>query len=146
MNWGVLSRFRRYVEASEGEISVEGGASRHGDEFVFPIEHTVTDGAVLGFSGSVHFRAHGGLLDLAIRNPRISWQVGEMGMVDVAARGMTRTDFAIVTRVEHVDSHSMTVRTKLTLEGVHLLGNVYPKDLELDPIRILSGNPPAEIR
>ena len=141
--WGVKQSFRGYVAMSGGETALSGGAEHAGDEgFVFPEAGGGdlafgADGRPQGtgrFAGGVSFKAHGGMLSVAISDP---WLEAGRGVLSVADAGGRRVDFATLGAAEVGPDGAVTLPTAITLDGMMILGDHYPPGTALDAVRLV---------
>lgn len=135
--WPIRQSFTDYVRGNEGAITLDGVIETE-DGFVF--EGAAGDppssaADALAFSGSVHFEAHGGMLDVTIGDPVLTID-GESGTITVTTEptGNSRTTLARLVEVHNGDVTSAKVL--LTFEGTRLLGDVYAPGSPLDAFRI----------
>jgi hypothetical protein len=138
--WGIKPSFLRYVAGVGGEIACEDGAAQAPDGFVFPVADEAAD-ATLSATGSVRIRAHGGLLDVALHDLRLT-PTADGEQLSVAA-GAGRRILATAPRTP-ADATG-TAPLLLHADAVVLFDGTYPPGTELDPIRFLrpAGTPAA---
>jgi hypothetical protein len=127
--WPVRRSFVAYVRGNQGTVTLGGGVTETDEGFVFP-----GDSVALEFTGSVHFEAHGGMLDVTIGDPAfaISGDAGTLGVTTGA--GGERTTIARLIEIQGDDPASGQLL--LTYEGTRLLGDVYAPGSPLDGFRI----------
>lgn len=148
LSWGVKQSFRGYVEATGGTIEVVGGAERAADGG-FTFAPAPGDGLRLdaagqpegrgGFLGEVRFEAHGGMLSVRIVDPAV--EIGAAGAaLTVADAGapagrleIARLDLAAMMAGDHGE---IVIPTALSMDGSWLLGDHYPPNTQLDPVRL----------
>ena len=118
LTWGVKASLRSYILQTGGEITVYDGAELRGGVIRFP---AVPDqpGA---FRGTVHFVAHGGMLNWRISDPQLDIQSGLLTVADSHSRR-----FAIA---EIVDRAS----PRLTSDGATFFEGLYQAGAVLDPL------------
>ncbi|WP_349428877.1 HtaA domain-containing protein [Microbacterium sp. LWS13-1.2] len=130
--WGVKASFRSYVAGVGGEITCSDGAIELPEGFGFPIRGVEADGT-LAAAGSVVIRAHGGLLNVELRDPRLARTPGgdELSIVGAARRVIVATAAA--------GDPAATVSPALELhpDAVALFDGTYPPGTELDPVHFL---------
>lgn len=146
LTWGVKASFRSYVEAMEGCITLNDGATRADDgAFVFPAvpggDLTIApDGSATGamrFEGTVTFDAHGGMLKATLSE--LGLEVGEDGLVltaPQAPQNKYRCAIAKLSPVEVGSGGAVTLRAEITLDGMYQIADNYPPGTELDPVRL----------
>lgn len=83
LDWGVKESFRNYIKGpvAHGDWTLTGGVS---GEFLFPGKDGVPvakDATKFQFSGTVHFKGHDGLLNLAISAPVVEKVNGQWQLV-----------------------------------------------------------------
>lgn len=127
--WPIKRSFVAYVRGSEGNITLDGGATETTEGFTFP----GPEGDEGAFGGSVRFEAHGGMLDVTIANPRFTLQESA-GELSVESGDGARVTVARL--VDIMGSDVQTARLLITVEGSRLLGDVYAPGSELDPVRL----------
>ena len=146
--WGVKQSFCNYVTMSGGTVETGGGAERSPEgAFVFP----AAPGAVLerddegrlsgraAFVGEVRFEAHGGMLRVALIDPAVEF--GPEGAVLSVADGARRADIArldVAGRTDGEDAE-IVLPALLAMAGTYLLGDHYPLNTALDPVRLSFG-------
>lgn len=160
VEWGVKASFRGYVTSpiGHGTITTAGGATQAASGvFTFPVSggaHDADTGTTEAISGgSVHFEAHGGILDVLISDVRVEID-GSTGAIvaDVVSREFIDTttagdpvtyddvvlaslDLAGVTPTVGVGTVSYAdVPATLTAAGVPAFGNFYSAGEPLDPV------------
>jgi len=143
LRWGVKESFRHYVLSSGGRIDLAGLAAEEGEEFLFPLESVDenSDGdRVLRFAGQVGFHAHGGGLDLRLRDPWIHQLADETWLtVEVGGDGKEgRTLLAEIGSRIPVASAGMLIWREapswLALEGTPVFDSIYPPYEVLSPV------------
>lgn len=143
LRWAVKDSFARYVAVvAAGTTETCAGASASADgTFRWPLGAVTRDDDrwVLEFTGSVHFVAHHGLLDVDLRDPELSLSQGS-GILSIRApETSSRIAIAAVSAPEGSSSDDdedgwTTLAVHLTDAGVGVFGNVYPLGTELAPI------------
>lgn len=127
--WPIKSSFVGYVRSSGGTVDLD-GASETEDGFVFPGNPETQ----LTFRGSVHFQAHGGMLDVIVGDPEFVID-GATGTLSVTTNAnAARTTIARLTAIK--DDDPASGQLLLTVEGTRLLGEVYAPGSPLDVFRI----------
>jgi len=157
LGWGVRSSFRSYIVGpiAHGSISLSGGASARGSQYVFPQSGGNFDEKTgLGtaqYRGSVHFYGHGGELsfsfsDLAVTvdspsSARLSIAWGD-GRIDIAT-------LALDAGLREVDSsgaiHYSLVPATLTGNGSTAFRGFYGAGERLDPIDFVIGSAGSDV-
>lgn len=163
LDWGVLSRFRDYVEGpiAHGKVTVQQPATAAGKNFRFPqvTGGSWKSGAATGsvaYGGSVAFTGHDGALDLTLSNPTINLTSAKRAVLsvsyastDMATGKWTRGTAAIATvdlsRAKRVAKPGGAVQwqgatTALTQEGVAVFQDFYETGQVLDPITFTAGS------
>ncbi|GAA1967805.1 HtaA domain-containing protein [Agromyces allii] len=145
LDWAVRDSLTTYVtKIARGGYTVDGGAvEREGGVFSFPLRRAVREGADWRFSfvGSVRFVAHGGLMDILIKDPEIV--VGpDRGVLATHVADDPDELLAVVAlaaALPEADEAGLTwsgVPTQLAPAAVDLFGTVYPAGTEMAPISI----------
>lgn len=130
LRWTVRAAFTSYV-LQDGEVNPPRPDGDVPSEFVFESAGPPQDD-VLSFTGSVHWRAHGGLLDLRIADPRVDTQAMSLTVtVGTPPRTFPAT-IAVLTQ----GADSSTLHARLTAHGSQVFGGVYPTDSALDDLII----------
>jgi len=118
LTWVVKASLRAYILQSGGEIRTSGGAILVDDVIHFPSVHGQSD----SFRGTVHFVAHGGMLDWSFSDPQLDEESAHLSVTD--ARGER---FVIA---EIVGDSTPT----LTSQGSAFFEGMYPAGARLDPL------------
>jgi hypothetical protein len=146
LTWGVKASFRNYVEAAEGSITLSDGATRAEDgAFVFAAEPNgdliiAADGSATGamrFQGTVTFEAHGGMLKATLKELAI--EASEDGLVLTVLDGPMNKRRCAVAELDliAIDSgSSVTMNSKITMDGMYQIADNYPPGTELDPVQL----------
>ncbi|MDI2035896.1 HtaA domain-containing protein [Paenarthrobacter nitroguajacolicus] len=140
VEWGIKRSLREYVLGTEdGTIEWVAPAS----ERRFPAHEIINRAAVdelCGvFEGSVRFRAHGSLMDVAVGS--ISVEIGSMGAA-ISIAGISSGTFAehegSVRRIQVNGVIEILIEhPALTSRGAAFLGGVYTRGTLLDPLRLV---------
>ncbi|KQO97454.1 HtaA domain-containing protein [Leifsonia sp. Leaf264] len=145
LRWAVRDSLIRYVTViAKGTHTVSGGAVEGDDGvFSFPLLRAVREGADwrMSFSGSVHFLAHNGLLDVLVTDPEIV--IGPDGGV-LATHIVGDPDELLAVVALEPAAHSETeaglvwpeIGTQLAASAVDLFGTVYAAGTPMAPIGI----------
>ena len=146
LTWGVKASFRNYVEAAEGSITLSDGATRAEDgAFVFAAEPNgdfiiAADGSATGamrFQGTVTFEAHGGMLKATLKELAI--EASEDGVVLTVLDGPMNKRRCAVAELDliAIDSgSSVTMNSKIMMDGMYQIADNYPPGTELDPVQL----------
>ncbi|MWB97547.1 HtaA domain-containing protein [Agromyces seonyuensis] len=147
LHWAVRDSLITYVtRIARGTCTVEGGAVEgEGGVFSFPMRRAVREGDDWRFSfeGRVRFHAHGGLMDILIKDPEVV--VGpDGGVLATHVDGNDDDLLAVVaiaaaSPVDRADGTELVwdaVSTQLAPAAVGLFGTVYPAGTEMAPIGI----------
>lgn len=151
LNWGVKQSFRNYVEAAGGVIEADGGAERTADGgFTFlaaPGDGLVMDAngqpEGLGlFLGEARFEAHGGMLKVCLADPML--EISATGAVITAFDSSARTHRVEIARLDMAamsigEDGEIVIPTALAMHGIQVLGDHYPLNTALDPVRLTLG-------
>lgn len=140
LRWGVKSSFVRYVrKIAAGTVTTNGGAQESPDgEYSWPLSRATRDNGQLElhFTGSVRFVAHGGFLEVDLRNPvlLLTASGGTLSIVDDAGQAKVIALFtddpnALTTQNGHED-----LIPTLTKYGTEFFGSVYSVDTAFDPV------------
>ena len=147
LTWGVKASFRSYVEAAGGTISLSGGATRSGDgSFVFEAVPggdlaIAADGSATGatrFQGTLNFDAHGGMLKIELTG--LGVEAGIDGLVLTALQAPMNKDRCAVAKLGPVEvgaDGTLTIRSKITMDGMYQIADNYPPGTELDPVHLV---------
>lgn len=159
--WGFKESFRAYIDGSiaNGEWTTDGDASYSTPLFTWSggSGGADEDGALdVGFTGSVRFTGHGGVLDTTVENPRVlidgdraallldvhgTTQAGDP--VEASAVEFAELDIAAATRTQDGDTLTLAgIPAVLTAAGSAAFGT-YPADEPLDPITLTATVDPA---
>ncbi|MES3026327.1 MAG: HtaA domain-containing protein [Pseudomonadota bacterium] len=147
LNWGVKQSFRNYVEVTGGVIEAGGGAERTADGgFTFTAApgqglSLDADGKPVGqglFLGEARFEAHGGMLSVCLADPML--EISEAGAVITAFDSSARTRRVQIARLDLAamsagDEGELVIPTALSMDGIQVLGDHYPLNTALDPVR-----------
>ena len=146
LTWGVKASFRGYVEAAEGAITLDDGATRADDGgFIFTAvpggDLTIApDGSATGamrFEGTVTFEAHGGMLKVKLTE--LGLEAGEDGLVLTAPDTQfvgDRNAIATLSPVEFGADDAVTLSAEITLDGSYQIADNYPPGTVLDPVQL----------
>ena len=142
LTWGVKASFRNYVEASEGSITATDGATQAEDgTFIFAAEPggdlaIAADGSASGamhFQGTVTFEAHGGMLKSTLKELAI--EAGEDGLVLTVLDGPMNKRRCAVAELDLIEGGSgdtVTMSSKITMDGMYQIADNYPPGTQLD--------------
>ncbi|MFD8478296.1 HtaA domain-containing protein [Kitasatospora sp. NPDC059673] len=153
LDWGVKASFRTYVTGPAGGGSVEltGGATLNADgSYHFNLASAgydmTTHSLNAAFDGGVRFLAHGGALDVALSDLRITTS-GTTGTLtaDTASKETVgaptptlRQDVPLATFTVARDTTNGTATpAKLTAEGAKAFAGFYQAGTELDPLSVV---------
>jgi len=144
--WGVKASFRSYVEAAEGSITLEDGATR-AEDGAFILQALpggdlaiAPDGSASGsmqFQGSITFEAHGGMLKATLSE--LGLEVQEEGLVLTALQAPMNNDRCAIATLNLINDDSadgVTLRAEITMDGMYQIADNYPPGTELDPVRL----------
>jgi hypothetical protein len=145
LTWAVRDSLMRYVTViAGGSYEIDGPASvDDSGVFTFPLVRAVSadGGWRLLFSGSLHFTAHHGLLDIRIIDPEIVVRPGSGALL-----ARTDTDSAALTAIVELGAATPTqdgedlvwdaVPSKLLDSAVEMFGTVYPAGTAMAPLGI----------
>ncbi|WP_254812668.1 HtaA domain-containing protein [Streptomyces cavourensis] len=152
LDWGVRASFRSMIDRMGGTATLADGATKNEDgTYRFPLlqgeydrgTHSVTT----GFKGSVHFEAHGGVLDIELADFKVV-TAGESGRitVDVTTKSpgkdavvsddleMAKLDLTAVAPSNGADGMKFAgVPATFTKEGAAVFGSAYKEGDAMDP-------------
>lgn len=145
LTWAVRDSLMRYVTViAGGSFDIDGPASIDGKGvFTFPLVRADSSdgGWRLQFSGSLHFTAHHGLLDIRIIDPEIV-----VRPTSGALYARTDVDSAALTAIVELGAAGPTqdgadlvwdaVPSKLLASAVEMFGSVYPAGTPMAPLGI----------
>lgn len=152
LEWGVKESFRRYVEATEGEIAALDGATRAEDgSFIFPAREA--EGAALSpwggepagearFTGAARFHGHGGMLAVFLADPAI--EVSPEGWRLTACDSPRHDQRIVVATLQppgpaEAGGTELVLACAITYDGGQLLGGHYPPGTPIDAVRLRLG-------
>lgn len=154
MSWLVKESFVRYILRVGGRIDCEGEARVLKDVGIFfPLQDGQSENVErhsIAFSGSVHFSAHAGFLDLRITDPVVELG-GDSGLLHASIRSdgiaYPSTPFAALgpapIPVPGDDFFWFpTIPAEATSFGSTMLGDVYTEGTPLAPISMRIPRPP----
>ena len=144
LTWGVKASFRGYVEGAGGSVSLSDGATQaEYGTFVFMAQPggdlaIAPDGSATGamrFQGTITFEAHGGMLKSTLRE--LGLEAGDNGLVLTVLDGPRNKSRCAVAELGPINisaAGSMTIVSKITIDGMYQIADNYPPGTELDPI------------
>ncbi|MFJ3780007.1 HtaA domain-containing protein [Streptomyces sp. NPDC090075] len=156
LTWGVKEGFREYVASvTDGtESTADGVYTDESGSFVFGLDDATgvdsTSGhGTLKFRGSVVFSAYRGILLVRVRDPWITLDEdgGTISIMHPAFREVTSERrgigvFDTVRREATPGSVAWTIDLpRMTYDGTHVFGGVYPVDAPFAPIVIALAEP-----
>lgn len=146
LTWGVKASFRGYVEAVEGSIKVDDGATRTEDGAIvfaalpggdLKIEADGSASGSMRFEGTVNFQAHGGMLNSTLTELALeTTDEGLMLTVLEAPMNQSRCAIAKLGAVESDDENAITLSSEITMDGMYQIADNYPPGTPLDPVRL----------
>jgi len=149
LEWGIKQSLREYVLGTE-DGTIEWGAPA--SERRFPA-HEITNRAAVDelsgvFEGSVRFRAHGSLMDVAVGSLFV--EISSTGAA-ISIAGISSGTFAehegSVCRTELSGAIEILIEDPaLTSRGAAFLGGVYSRGTLLDPLRLVLALEPQTAR
>ena len=155
LTWGIKDSFRSYVAGpiAQGSITTSGVTSS-GSSFVFGQaaggSFANSTGSV-NYSGTVRFRGHGGLLDVALSNPVIVVESASRATLSMSVNGGASTPFAtlnLAAGTRSTPGNTVTysgVPAVLTSAGSAVFSlngsTFYPAGTSLDPVSFSIGVP-----
>lgn len=135
LEWGVKASFRDYLSGLDDcEIQTLQGAVQCGSGvFGWPVQ--TRSATQIDTSGVVLIRAHGGFLEVQLKNPSLQWSgtdvtfsvEGPTGQLVIAQGSLASTD-------------PLRAELVATLDGSTLLGSIYPQGTMLDECALISVN------
>lgn len=153
LTWGVKASFRSYLTgpAAHGTITTTGTTSS-GGAFVFPQsgDARLSNGTgTVGYSGTVRFTGHEGVLDLRLSDPQLRIDSASSGTLSLRVNG-TRVAFATLALGAGTSSTDATgavrysgVPATLTAAGARAFtyqgSEFYPAGTALDPVAFVIG-------
>jgi len=145
LEWGVKQSFRNYVAMSGGTVETSVGVERSAEgTFIFAAAPGAdlardAEGRLSGraaFVGEVRFEAHGGMLRVAVVDPAVEF--GPEGAVLSVADGERRADIARLDVQATGEDGAIVLPALLAMAGIFLLGDHYPLNTVLDPVRLVT--------
>lgn len=152
LDWGLKASFRSMIDRLGGTATLKGGATRNADgSYEFPLEkgeyelgtHAVTS----SFKGSVHYEAHGGVLDIKLADVKVL-TLGRSGKITVDVTTKSPGEDAVVTDDLTMAELDLTdvepsqgaegmkyadVPATFTKEGAAVFGSAYKEGDPIDP-------------
>ncbi|MFT4259358.1 HtaA domain-containing protein [Microbacterium sp.] len=137
LRWAVKDSFIRYVRViAAGTTQLDDGAAEAADgAFTWPLASASRDDGQLDlrFSGSVRFTAHGGYLDVDLRDPWLLLS-GDSGSLSISpAGGDGRLVIATMNPSAEAAADDALVPL-LTAAGAELFGSVYATGTAFAPL------------
>ena len=146
LTWGVKARFRSYVEAAGGSITLSDGATRAEDgSFVFSALpggnlSIAPDGTATGamqFQGAVTFDAHGGMLKATLAELELEAEADRLVLTVLEApMNKGRCAIAQLGPAKLDSDGAITLAAEITLDGMYQIADNYPPGTELDPLQL----------
>lgn len=145
LTWAVRDTLMRYVTViAKGSFDVAGEASfDEAGVFTFPLvrAESTEAGWRLFFTGSLHFQAHHGLLDIRIIDPEIVVSPGAGSLLARTEPGSTDTTAIVelgpAAPLEEGDQLVWdAVPTRLLASAVEMFGTVYAAGTDMAPLGI----------
>ncbi|MET9977334.1 HtaA domain-containing protein [Streptomyces microflavus] len=152
LDWGVRASFRSMIDRMGGTATLADGATKNEDgTYKFPLDkgeyamgtHAVTS----SFKGSVHYEAHGGVLDIKLSDVKVL-TVGKAGKitVDVTTKSPGKdavvTDDLVMADLDLTDVAASNgaegmkfaaIPATFTKEGAAVFGSAYKEGDPVDP-------------
>lgn len=156
LTWGFKEAFRSYISGTiaNGEWTTANGATYTTPDFSWTSGAGNYDGArsegLLGFTGSVTFTGHGGILNTTVANPQLRFDDADTATLLLDVSGVTQQgddvteqavefatiDFGAATRTVNESTLSFTAAPAVLLgPGADAFGT-YETGEELDPISV----------
>ncbi|MDZ8275051.1 HtaA domain-containing protein [Microbacterium aquimaris] len=128
LHWGVKQSFVGYIRGVGGDIECTDGAMATDSGYWFPAAET----AETAFVGTLRFRAHGGLLNVDIRDPRLRMlpDAIELSVGDATGARLAVARAPLGTDAELIDE------LRLLPDACALFNFTYPPDTLLDAARL----------
>lgn len=152
--WGVKQSFREYMTGTIARGSITAaGVGQQGANLVFPQAGPSPTGSTgtVAYSGQVRYLGHSGLLDVTLRDPRVTIESASRASLSVVVNGtpvsLATLNLAAGTRTESADGsiRYSGVPATLTRSGTSVFsfqGNAfYPAGTALDPVTFTIGSP-----
>src|SRR5690606_24888645 len=104
LSWGFKEAFRSYISGTiaNGEWTTDGNASYATPEFSWSAGEGVYDSetgeGLLGFTGSIEFTGHGGLLDTTVSNPQLRFDGADRAVLLLDVSGTTQAGDQVAQR------------------------------------------------
>lgn len=146
LSWGIRTSFMRYLHAIEDfKMGAADGASINdsADEFSFPgsTQTELANGGVrLEFSGELRLQAHGGMLQVILMNPWLSFTPNgvELSVVDLMAWPDTSRRETIAVSPAEVAAVPLPreIELVLTATGAETFNNVYLEGTPMLPAKL----------
>lgn len=143
LGWGIKDSFRGYLSRqADFSLNVDDGASvGAGNAVQFPLVEDRSEGVVWATRGHAVFRAHGGMMRLSLRNPKVTRSGADLVMAfDVGSepQGAEPDHFAVARLVEvpSGDPRQRTYRAYLLPSATGMFNDMYDSDVEMDPVTV----------
>ena len=143
LRWGVRSSLKEYVlSLPGGSIWTDGGAAPLSDgRYEFRAAGYDPTADIYRFSGSVHFRGHGGMLSLDVIDPCVQWSEGgpvlTVADLDDPAERIPFVQLGGLGRdLSAPNAHAAP--TTLTAQGAEMFLGNYQRGMLFDPVEIKS--------
>lgn len=142
LTWGIKESLLGYVESLEdGEVTLDGGATRVGSIFRFPITESDFDAATgdgtLQCSGTVTLSGYHGQMKITIQDPRVTIQEGR-GTLAIRVQSMfTGESFVPIAALTVTNlTPELVTSAALTAQGQPFFGPQYQPGQELSPVTL----------
>lgn len=144
LTWGIKESLLGYVESLEdGEIVVDGGATRVGNTFTFSVNADETDfdatagEGTLQCAGTVTLSGYHGQMKITIQDPKVTLQDGR-GTLAIRVQSMfTGESFVPIAALTVTGTTpELTATAVLTAQGQPFFGPQYQPGQELSPVTL----------
>ena len=140
LRWSVKESLLQYVRAL-GEITYVSAVVEENDELIWPFfaDRREPDGTrIAQYSGEIHLRAHDGLLNIVIADPKVLLTEGQgQGRLSVRTT-LDGSERIVIATLDSVESSESAVRAqvRVTAAGSMVFGANYPSGTKLSPLTI----------
>jgi hypothetical protein len=147
LGWGVKQSFRDYLSRqADFSLNLDDGATvGAGNTVQFPVvEDDPTEGVVCSARGRAVFRAHGGMMRLTLKDPRVVRTGSGLELafdIGSVAEGSAARHVPVARLEERpgTDPATQTYRTFLLADATGLFNDIYPAESELDEVVVTWG-------
>jgi Htaa len=145
LSWGIKASFRDYLSRqADFSLNLDGGADiGAGNTVRFPLAaRPPVEDIVWSARGHAVYRAHGGMMRLSLRDPRVVQAGSDLVLAfdfGSGAEGSPSSHFGVARLVERpsADPTTRTYQAFLLPEATGLFNDMYDADSELDDVTVV---------